>query len=1057
MAPSRKRPRQEVSTSAHCNTDQLAKDTSNGQKQPAVSLLNNHFYSQLPSYLSEAFSDLYAQDGLVVMGRGLGWLGLLAAFCRFYGDPDGYAAADSDLDGTNTAKDDFHGVHTFDADGKRIASCNINAKEIHQTNKKPPLIFILNLRENERSILLSTLSSWGTPTSQLPTLITNESGQTKDRSLLYARGGLFIITSRILIVDLLNGTASPKDIEGMLVAHAEKVNESSTEAFILRIFRGQQYHFDNDGFVKAFSDDASALVRGFAKIDKIMKCLQVPKLYLYPRFHSSVAEELERCPPHVEELHVSLSESMKKIQGAIAAAVRACMRDLRSRCPMVDFTELFRDDDGDGKRRKVDVSDVKSGLNNKQWEIDIKKIVSTNFDIVISKQLQGDWHRLGPAVKQRISDLTSLRKLFYQLIQSDCVSFWRTLEGIKARSLGHSSWIVDKVGERLFELAKDRVYRIKPSNGKSAGRLKRVLEENPKERLVQQVLTEIQNRWDTKTAASDGPRSANVLMMVKDGYTLRSLQSFISLGKDASMEERWRRYLKIVNEKTKSILGSVNGGIDALSEEQRLLFENDFADKNVVDLNEDLRAQDRKRDQYDRKRRHDKITAERTRGAVDADVIRNRAQLDEVLEESKMDIVTEAAVGLQDNSDDESTGSSSSDEDDPELGYRVKPVEGLNLIIRAFDKLDDGEAELLLKDTMPSYVILFDSEPNFVRALEIYSNTMREMDETADKLQVFFLLYESSAEESSFLQTLDREKKAFDKLIDHQKRMLSAMPTFNNFTTQEMQQARGGADGSYAGGTMPLSMDTRTGGGKKAVKERRDIAVDVREFRSSLPSILHQGGMRLAPVTLTVGDFVLSNVHCVERKSISDLFGSFASGRLYSQAEAMSKYYKCPCLLIEFDPEKTFELQAKHDLGGDIKMDSICSKLALLVMHFPKLRILWSRSPHETLKLFKNLKRNHQEVDVDKAVEIGNNESLDDLLFGADGYDEDEDNDDRNETAQRMLLRLPGVTPHNARKIMSEVDSIADLAELSRDELKSMIGPVAGQKLFTFFRQRFNA
>jgi DNA excision repair protein ERCC-4 len=79
-------------------------------------------------------------------------------------------------------------------------------------------------------------------------------------------------------------------------------------------------------------------------------------------------------------------------------------------------------------------------------------------------------------------------------------------------------------------------------------------------------------------------------------------------------------------------------------------------------------------------------------------------------------------------------------------------------------------------------------------------------------------------------------------------------------------------------------MDTRTGGGKKtAQKERRDIAVDVREFRSSLPSVLHQGGMRLAPVTLTVGDFVLSNVHCVERKSINDLFGSFASGRLYSQ------------------------------------------------------------------------------------------------------------------------------------------------------------------------------
>ena len=35
-----------------------------------------------------------------------------------------------------------------------------------------------------------------------------------------------------------------------------------------------------------------------------------------------------------------------------------------------------------------------------------------------------------------------------------------------------------------------------------------------------------------------------------------------------------------------------------------------------------------------------------------------------------------------------------------------------------------------------------------------------------------------------------------------------------------------------------------------------------------------------AAVTLTIGDFVLSPDVCVERKSISDLFGSFKSGRL---------------------------------------------------------------------------------------------------------------------------------------------------------------------------------
>ena len=126
--------------------------------------------------------------------------------------------------------------------------------------------------------------------------------------------------------------------------------------------------------------------------------------------------------------------------------------------------------------------------------------------------------------------------------------------------------------------------------------------------------------------------------------------------------------------------------------------------------------------------------------------------------------------------------------------------------------------------------------------------------------------------------------------------------------------------------------------------------------------------MRLAPATLTVGDFVLSNVHCVERKSISDLFGSFNSGRLQDQARAMCKYYKCPILLIEFDPEKTFGLQNASDIGGEVRKDSIISKLSMLTMEFPTLRILWSKSPHETLKIFKKLKRNHQEVDVEIAL-----------------------------------------------------------------------------------------
>ena len=99
----------------------------------------------LPAYLAEAFGEIYAEDGLLVLGKGLGLLPLLATLVRFYGDVDEGYAADS---GTG----------------------------------KPPLVFVLGLNENERNALISILETWGTPPHLLPTMVTNESGQGKDRA-----------------------------------------------------------------------------------------------------------------------------------------------------------------------------------------------------------------------------------------------------------------------------------------------------------------------------------------------------------------------------------------------------------------------------------------------------------------------------------------------------------------------------------------------------------------------------------------------------------------------------------------------------------------------------------------------------------------------------------------------------------------------------------------------------------------------------------------------------------------------------------------------------------
>lgn len=70
------------------------------------------------------------------------------------------------------------------------------------------------------------------------------------------------------------------------------------------------------------------------------------------------------------------------------------------------------------------------------------------------------------------------------------------------------------------------------------------------------------------------------------------------------------------------------------------------------------------------------------------------------------------------------------------------------------------------------------------------------------------------------------------------------------------------------------------GGGKHARTDPPSVVVDAREFRSSLPSLLHAAGFVVKPVTLITADYVLSPDMCVERKSIPDLIQSFNSGRL---------------------------------------------------------------------------------------------------------------------------------------------------------------------------------
>src|SRR6266536_308490 len=162
------------------------------------------------------------------------------------------------------------------------------------------------------------------------------------------------------------------------------------------------------------------------------------------------------------------------------------------------------------------------------------------------------------------------------------------------------------------------------------------------------------------------------------------------------------------------------------------------------------------------------------------------------------------------------------------------------------------------------------------------------------------------------------------------------------------------------------TVNTRIAGGGRlsASAAPPTVVVDVREFRSALPSLIHGRSMEVLPCQLTVGDYVLSPTVCIERKSIRDLISSFKNGRLFNQVETMLQHYTNPMLLIEFDQHKSFTLDPFSDLSNAAALKNadntsdLQSKLVLLTIAFPRLKIIWSSSPYQTAEIFEELKKN---------------------------------------------------------------------------------------------------
>jgi DNA excision repair protein ERCC-4 len=829
------------------------------------------------------------------------------------------------------------------------------------------------------------------------------------REKMYSHGGVFSVTSRILVVDLLTNLLAPETITGLVVLHADRIVATSLEAFILRIYRQR----NKVGFLKAFSDNPEPFTTGFSPLTTMMRNLFLRKASIWPRYQLTIKKSLEgKKKAEVIELEVPMTEAMRDIQNAIMECVEVSIGELKK---------------------------GNSGLEMEDWNID--SALHKNFDIIVRRQLDPVWHRVSWKTKQIVNDLTVLRGLLHSLLTYDAVSFNRHLDTILAAHSpppgstrqNQSPWLFLDAAHTIFDTAKRRVYTGKASEkssgeGQSLEALHPVLEEQPKWALLAEVLEEIDRDLYFNPVLRDDS-NGTILIMCTDTATCRQLREYLQnmhvrIEEEEAEDDGEREHTPSAAFMLRRKLRDYLKWKKEFAKISASLFaENQKALNGASDIRPGAN------DSYRGKGPPNKRRRVRGGGTVGSAPSRAANGSIQAAEDKPLQVATLLSEIRPTDAEALQKAEIVADPlDDMEDFYELYDMKDL-VVIHAYDGDSDDH---ILEEVKPRYVIMYELDPAFIRRVEVYRSSHNDRN-----VKVYFMYYGGSVEEQRYFSSVRREKDAFSRLIKERANMSLTM-TLDAHGIEDPQEQ------------FLRTVNTRIAGGGRlaATAQPPRVVVDVREFRSSLPSLLHGRNIVIVPCMLTVGDYILSPNICIERKSIKDLISSFKDGRLYAQAETMLQHYKSPMLLIEFDASKSFTLEPFADLSGSLSSISAAnatsdlqSKLVLLTLAFPRLRIIWSSSPYETAAIFESLKTQEEEPDPIAAVRVG----LDgDMKAEEQAF---------NREPQDMLRTVPGVSAKNLKNLVLEAGNLREVANMSLEELEPVVGKEAGRQVFRFFNR----
>ncbi len=218
--------------------------------------------------------------------------------------------------------------------------------------------------------------------------------------------------------------------------------------------------------------------------------------------------------------------------------------------------------------------------------------------------------------------------------------------------------------------------------------------------------------------------------------------------------------------------------------------------------------------------------------------------------------------------------------------------------------------------------------------------------------------------------------------------------------------------------------------GNRCEGKNLSITADVRECRTQVVKELSSRGIDVSLEQLDVGDYVISDRICIERKSSKDFVDSMISGNLFRQLANLKNSFEIPILIVEGKDIFT---------SRNVNPSSIYGCLASIAVDY-KIPILFSKDQKETADLILAIaKREQREGKKDLPIRGGKKPMT------------------LSERQQYIVEGLPNVSTVLAKRLLNHFRTIRNIANADEAELFSVegIGRSIAREIFEVFNKPY--